>query len=113
MAMQESFELKRENLFAATQMMPIVADKMTIAKSGVLKRGSLLDETGALIAAADTAVYAVLAEDVDTTNAAKDAPVYLTGEFNENGVIVGGDISAADVKASARKVGIFLKPSIK
>ena len=109
MAMQESYEMKRENLFAATQMMPIVADEMEIAKSGELKRGSLLDEAGALVSAAGTAVYAVLAQDVDATNSAVKAPVYLTGEFNENGVIVGGDISAADVKASARKVGIFLK----
>lgn len=109
MAMQESYEMKRENLFAATQMMPIVADEMEIAKSGELKRGSLLDEAGALVSAAGTAVYAVLAQDVDATNSAVKAPVYLTGEFNLSGVIVGGDISAADVKASARKVGIFLK----
>lgn len=110
MAMQETYSLEKDNLFAATQIMPVVADKLTVAKSGELKRGTLLTAAGAAVTAAAD-VYAVLAEDVDTTYAAKDAAVYLTGEFNENALIVGGSISAADCKADARKIGIFIKPA--
>ena len=105
---QETYTLERDNLFAATQVMPVVADALTVGKAGVLVRGSLLTAAGALATAAAD-VYAVLAEDVDTTEAAKDAPVYLTGEFNENALTVGGDIAVADCKAAARKLGIFIK----
>lgn len=111
MAMQETHELTRDNLFSATQIMPVVPDKMTVAQATtIVKRGTLLDAAGAIVKAADT-VYAVLAEDTDTTAGAKEAPVYLTGEFSEDALIASGvEISA--VKASARKVGIFIKKNI-
>lgn len=105
----ETHTLERDNLFAASQITPVESDALTVAKSGELKRGTLLDASGAIVAAADAEVYAVLAEDVDTTDAAKEAPVYLTGDFNEAALIVGGSIAVADVKVSARKVGIFIK----
>lgn len=110
MSMQENFEMVRDNLFAATQVMPVVADKLTIAKAGELKRGTLLTAGGAA-AGGSAEVYAVLAEDVDTTAAAKEAAVYLTGEFNENALIVASG-AVADCKASARKVGIFIKKNV-
>lgn len=114
MAMQETYSLEKDNLFAATQVMPVVADKLTVAKSGALKRGTLLTAAGAAVTAAAD-VYAVLAEDVDTTDAAKDAAVYLTGEFNQNALIVStpsaGTLAVADCKAAARKIGIFIKPA--
>lgn len=109
MSMQETFEMTRDNLFAASQVMPVVADKLSVAQAGALKRGALLKADGAIVSAASDEVYAVLAEDVDTTEAAKEAAVYLTGEFNENALKVGGDIAVADVKAAARKVSIFIK----
>ena len=112
MSMQETFEMTRDNLFAATQMMPVVADKLTVAKAGELKRGSLLKNDGAIVTTASDEVYAVLAEDVDTTDTAKEAAVYLTGEFNENALKVGGDIAVADVKVAARKVSIFIKENV-
>lgn len=116
MSMQEKYETTRDNLFAASQIMPVVTDKLNIAKAGVLKRGTILTSAGAAVTAA-TDVYAVLAEDVDTTADAKDAAVYLTGEFNENALVVGtpstGSLTVADCKATARKIGIFIKPSIK
>ena len=110
MAMQETFEMTRDNLFAANQIMPVVSDKLTIAKAGALTRGTLLTADGAAVAASGE-VYAVLAEDVDTTEAAKDAAVYLTGEFNEKALKIAADGDVATVKASARKVGIFIKES--
>ena len=116
MAMQETFTTTVDNLFAASQIMPVVADSMTVKTSqGVLKRGALLDKDGTLCKVDSgkttiSAVYAVLAEDVDTAFAA----VYLTGEFNEDALSFNAENSAAvaDFKPSARQVSIFFKPSI-
>ena len=111
MAMQERYETTVDNLFAASQIMPVVADKLNIAQAGIVKRGTLVTAAGAAVTTAAD-VYAVLAEDVDTTDRAVDAAVYLTGEFNENALTVGGSITVADCKAAARKLSIFIKPSI-
>lgn len=54
-------------------------------------------------------MYAILAEDVDATDADKVAPVYVTGEFNQSAVIFADGTTAADVKTAARALGIFLK----
>lgn len=221
MAMQEHFVHGADNLFAASQIMPVDADSLQIAAGQNLKRGSLINSSGQLIAAVvsgvqasgtatfsnqptaddtltvgetvlkfvsadpesgevaigadlaatldnviaalpsdvagsklngvltikakaagtagnsialaesssvitlsgatlsggvdqvlDTEVYAVLAEDCDTTGGAKDAAVYLTGDYNENHIIVANGVSVADCKVNARKVGIFIKPGV-
>lgn len=104
----ETTELTRDNLFAAPQIFPVEPGKLTVAKSGIVKRGTLLTAAGAIVTAAAD-VYAVLAEDVDTTAAAKDAAVYLTGDFSQDALIVGGSISPADCVTAARKLGIFIK----
>lgn len=110
--MQETYESpKRDDLFAASQIMPVVADKITVAKAGEVKRGTLLTAAGA-VATAAADVYGVLAETVDTTDSAKEAAVYLTGEFNETALTVGGSITVADCKAAARKIGIFIKKNL-
>lgn len=68
MLAQEKYTTTADNLFAASQMMPVVADAMTVkASQGALKRGALLDATGTLctVNAGKTTVsevYAVLAE---------------------------------------------------
>lgn len=120
MAMQETHTTTVDNLFAASQIMPVVADNMTVKTSqGVLKRGALLDKDGTLCTVNDgkstiSDVYAVLAEDADTANGDVTAAVYLTGEFNEDALSFKTENSAAiaDFKPSARKVGIFFKKSI-
>lgn len=122
MAMKETYKLERDNLFAH-QHFPIKQASMTVAKGQTLKRGSLLSATGQLVTSTTTGsgetavttvddVYAVLSEDVDTTSAAKVAPVYLTGEFNERALIVADSAKIADFKASARKVCIFFEKTI-
>lgn len=112
MAMKEVMDApKMDNLFSATQIFPVVPDVLTVAKIGALKRGQLLTAAGAKVTAAN-AVYAVLAEDIDTTDAAKDAPVYLTGEFNESALITDGTLAVSACKADARKIGIFIKKNI-
>lgn len=126
MALQEQHVATVENLFAS-QVFPVVSDSLQVAATqGALKRGTLLTAEGKICHKEATGggpeqsdpvfdeVYAVLAEDVDTTSGAVVAPVYLTGEFREDALIIKTDNSATigDFKASARKVGIFFKPGI-
>lgn len=108
MVMQYSSSVSVDNLFATT-IMPVLADTLEVSSGQTLKRGALLDATGKLCAS-NAEVYAVLADDTDTTGGAKEAAVYLTGEFNEKALSVAGGELASAYKASARKVGIYIKP---
>lgn len=114
-----------DNLFAAIGLLPIVTGMITVASGeGALKRGALLTATGTLcgktVTTGDTPettvdeVYAVLAEDVDATDAAVAAPVYFTGEFNQNALSFDTANSATleDFRVSARKVQIYFRDSI-
>lgn len=88
-------------------------NSIALAKSGsdITVSGATL--TGGVNEVVDTDVYAVLAEDCDTTEGAKEAAVYLTGEFNINAVKVNDNVDdMTAVKIAARKVGIFLKKNI-
>lgn len=107
MTMQYSSSIDVDNLFATT-IIPVLSDTYQIAEGQDLKRGSLVDSKGALCATPED-VYAVLAEDCDTTAGAREAAVYLTGEFNEKALIVSAG-AVADYKAAARKVSIYIKP---
>ncbi|OQP00861.1 hypothetical protein B1689_07520 [Geobacillus sp. 44C] len=110
-----------DNLFAG-HVMPKVDDSLLVeAGQGVLARGTLLGVVTtsgkAKVVSKDATdgsekVYAVLAENIDTTNGDVLAPVYLTGEFNENALIVADGDTVADHKASARAVGIFIKSTM-
>ena len=108
MPMQYRTSTEVDNLFA-TSVIPALTDFMTIAAGQVLKRGALVDETGTLCSASSN-VYAVVSDDIDTTEAAKEVAVYLTGEFNEKALSVADEATVAGLKASARKVSIYIKP---
>lgn len=110
MAMQYRTSVDVDNLFS-TSVIPVLSDVLQIAAGQTLKRGALVDATGTLCKATSE-VYAVLADDTDTTGAAKEAAVYLTGEFNEKALSVASDATVAALKASARKVSIFIKPTM-
>lgn len=110
MAMQYRSSVDVDNLFS-TSVIPVLSDFLSIAAGQTLKRGALVDETGTLCTATSE-VFAVLADDVDTTDAAKEAAVYLTGEFNEKALSVATDATVAGLKKSARKVSIFIKPTM-
>ena len=132
MALQKPTEtLTRDNLFAALQLMPVVTGTWQIQPNqGVLKRGTLISEAGKKCAktAAEEGepdgegtpetvddVYCILADDTDTgTSGAVTAPVYFTGDFNQDALIYDTANSAnpRDVMASARKVGIFFRTNI-
>lgn len=110
MAMQYRSSVDVDNLFS-TSVIPVLSDFLTIAAGQTLKRGALIDETGTLCTATSD-VFAVLADDIDTTDAAKEAAVYLTGEFNEKALSVASGATVAGLKQSARKVSIFIKPTM-
>lgn len=116
----ESFNY--DNLFAGTQVQPIVADEVTIASgAGVVTRGTVLGKITAsgLSKAVDSTqtdgseeVYAILAETVDATSADTKAPAYFTGEYNEAALTFGGSDDADTHRDAARGLGIFFKTNI-
>lgn len=110
-----------DNLFAG-HVMPKVTDTGVIASGQNLARGALLGRVtadGKLKLVDKTAtdgsqsVYAVLAEAVDATSGDKTAPIFLTGEFNENALTVAAGNTVVEHKASARTVGIFIKSVVR
>lgn len=110
-----------DNLFAG-HVMPKVTDEGIIAAGQNLPRGAVLGmvtATGKLKLVDKEAsdgsqnVYAILAEDINATDADKTAPIYLTGEFNENALTLAAGTTVADIKTSARIVGIFIKSMVK
>lgn len=108
MTMQYRSSTDVDNLFA-TSVIPALTGVLSVAEGQTLKRGALLDATGTLCGA-DAEVHAVLADDTDTTAGAKEAAVYLTGEFNEKALSVAEGATTDGLKVSARKVSIFIKP---
>lgn len=132
MALQKPTEtLTRDNLFSALLLMPVVTGTWQIQPNqGVLKRGTLISEAGKKCAktAAEEGepdgegtpetvddVYCILADDIDTgTGGAVTAPVYFTGDFNQDALIFDTANSAKprDFMVSARKVGIFFRTNI-
>lgn len=56
--------------------------------------------------------FAVLGIDVDSRSGSKNAPVYLTGEFNETALSFGGTDTLANHDADLRKIGIIVKKNI-
>ena len=52
---------------------------------------------------------AILAEDADASAAAVDAPVYLTGTFNEDALVLGAAHTLDSIRQGLRDKGIFLK----
>jgi hypothetical protein len=111
-----------DNLFAGTQVQPVVADEATIATgAGVLARGTVLGRItigGKCVAVNSTlsygaqTVFAVLAEGVDASLSDVKAPVYLTGEFNEDALAFGGPDTAGTHRVKAREIGLFFKSNI-
>ena len=111
-----------DNLFAGTQVQPVVADEVIIATAaGAVTRGTVLGKitaTGLYVPVdsgatngSETAV-AVLAEDTDATDDDKPAPGYFTGEYNENALTFGGTDTAEDHRDALAARGIFLKSNV-
>ncbi len=68
-----------------------------------------LDDAGKLAAvtgANKANVYGLLP---DSVRAGEETPVYLTGEFFADSLALSEGVTAADIEAELRKIGIFLK----
>lgn len=121
MALQhDSVECLADNLFAGTQVQPVVADEVLLASGqGVLLRGSVLgkkaDGQYMLVDSAGGAKEpdAILAETTDTgEDDPVPAPGYFTGEYNERALIFGGSDDADAHRDAARAKGIFFKDTV-
>lgn len=125
MAIQESFSYVADNLFAGTQVQPVVADEVVLDKGidGEVVRGTVLGRitaSGNYVPVDSTATdgsevpACILAETVTVSSTAdKPAPAYFTGEFNQDALVFGGSDTFEDHKEALRARGIFLKSAVK
>jgi hypothetical protein len=110
-----------DNLIAGTEVPQLVKAVSLKAAQGVVKRGTVLgiiSADGLAIpvnnAAADGSQTAncILVKDVDTTAGNVVAEAYVSGLFNRQALIFGGDDTAVDHEAKLREIGIFLSDNI-
>ncbi|NHB89603.1 MULTISPECIES: head decoration protein [Photorhabdus] len=99
----------------------LVTDTVTIAKVGLLKRGTvlgLITELKEYVLSVKTGTdgrekpVAILADDVDTTTESKTCGVYLMGEFNQHRLIFDASWTLEDLKTALRPSAIFIRDSI-
>lgn len=105
-----------DNLLASDTY-PLRLENGTIAKAGVLKRGTVLGRITAsgslvIVNSANTdgsqTPYAVLAQDTDSTFVDVVAPIYTSGAFNRNSLIFGGTDTVATHEVAMRSVNLYL-----
>jgi len=102
-------EFTPDNLLAGD--FPRVTGWLTIP-SGTLKRGTVVTDAGEAMPTGDDP-YGVLAADADASTNAVEAPVFLTGEFSVNHLILDGGDPVSDVdRANLRKLSIFAKDTV-
>lgn len=96
---------------------PMVTTMATIG-AGTLSRGTVLGQitaSGNYIESVATAVdgsqnpVAILADNADASGGAVQAPIYETGEFNENRVIYDASWTLPKLQEALRPMSIFLK----
>jgi hypothetical protein len=117
--MSETHTYTPDNLIAGG--FPLTTGGVTVASGQNLTRGSVLglktaDEQGVLVDSAATDgtenPYCILAEDVDASEAEVEAPVYLSGEFNEDALVFGGSDTIADHRAALRDLSLFTATNV-
>lgn len=122
MSMQASYTYTPDNLFAGSPF--TISDQITLEASLsadiTLERGTVLslkaNNKAVIVDSGVTGAeepYAILADKVTVPqNTDKIAPVYLTGEFNENSLIFGGTDTPSTHKVAMRKIGMFIKKAV-
>lgn len=86
-----------------------VGDSFTITISNHPRQVKLLDKTAT---DGSSVPYAVLAEAVDASSAAKKAIAYLEGQFNERQLVFASGTDIEDVRDAMRDVGLIAVPSV-
>ncbi|WP_425065113.1 head decoration protein [Reyranella sp.] len=107
--------LTPDNLLAgdyprATKMVTITG--AALAKGTVLGRITASDKYNKSLSAAGDGSQvpkAILAADTDASGGDVLGPVYFTGEFNEDALVLGTAHSLASIRDGLRQIGIFLK----
>ncbi|MDC9607048.1 head decoration protein [Xenorhabdus griffiniae] len=115
----------RQSVYVPDQLiagqLQLVTDTATIAKSGILKRGTVLGQITATReyvfskkSATDGSQIpcAILVDDVDTTDGSASGGVYLMGEFNQNRIIYDESWKLPELTTELRKLSIFLRDSV-
>lgn len=112
----------KDNIFAASQVQPVVATAATVLSGeGVLKRGSVMGKVSLsgklkLVNSSEDDgsqhPYGILADDVDATSADATGVIFLTGEFNSDALIFDGTDTASTHESEARKIGLFFKKNV-
>lgn len=99
----------------------IVTDTVTIAKSGILTRGTVLGRltsSGEYVVSKKDALdgsqvpCAILVDVSDTTEDSVMAGVYLMGEFNQHRLIIDESWTLEELKHTLRTFSIFLRDSV-
>lgn len=108
-----------DNIFAGN-VMPVVTEAGTVAQNQTIEALAIveLDDNGNVVAPGETVdeskAYAIAAEAVATeVGETKPIVLYMTGEFNENKIVLPEGKTLANYKPTLRKIGIFLKPVVK
>lgn len=86
-----------------------VGDSFTITISIHPRQVKLLDKNAT---DGSSVPYAILAEEVDATSAAKMAIAYLEGQFNERQLVFASGTDIEDVRDAMRDVGLIAVPSV-
>ena len=109
----ESLTVGADNIFAGVAPAAVTCMITVAASQGTLKRGSLISETGKLMATEETGKPAyILSDDVDTT-AETVALAYRTGHFRQDKLIVADGYTITDAdKEALRGKGILLSDGI-
>lgn len=103
-------EFKPDNLIAGNTH-PIDVKAVAIATgSATLKRGTLINATGAMCTAkADVPVGILTDEVVQSGTGTTNAVMYISGDFKASEIIVGSSVTVVDFELELQKLGIFLK----
>lgn len=95
-----------------TRTVTIVSGTAALTRGAVLGRVTASGKYNLSLAAAgdgSEVPEAILAEDADASAADVEAPVYLTGTFNEDAITIGTGHTADSIRQGLRDKGIFLK----
>ncbi|MFQ0992923.1 head decoration protein [Gilliamella apicola] len=115
--MQHLDQFKPDNLIGG--YMHLSTEQVTLKSGSFYKIGSVLAKTATgectLVDSSTDAktVYAILAEDIDATDAERVGVVYLSGEFNKRALVFGGSDTWEQHIDEARKLGMYFVDSSK
>ena len=109
-AFQQVGEFTPDKLIAGNTH-PIDTKAVEIATgSATLKRGTLINATGAMCSANEDVPVGILCDDVtQVSSGTTDTVMYISGDFKASEIIVGESTTVENFALELQKLGIFLK----